>query len=331
MKIGFDKKRIINILFGVTVFILVVNLVVGKFLKNSDGKNKGEESSRVIESQFKSALSNLGIKEDWIKKQVGDNTPVRFSVKIPKDLPVVLIIQEMNYVFNLENVVIKSLENKIGGKTSLDFISGDELKLNAELNYDVNVKRKSVRVGFLVNRFDEDSETDSLLLDFPEYFAVVLIPSKSSVEFIKKIIDNRKEYVIYLDDTIDELEYKLSSAYSIPRLKNSIRSIVGAFPQSVFFLIDNKSDLYNSPVYTFIKEEFEKRRIRLIEKSTFKELADEEEKNIAEVFDDSLSKLQGGEDKIFIVSTEDFLSLKSRIAMYRKLGYRFTNPSALLF
>src|SRR3990172_5305339 len=106
MKIGFDKKRIINILFGVTAFILVVNLVVGKFLKNSDGKNKGEESSRVIESQFKSALSNLGIKEDWIKKRVGDNTPVRFSVKIPKDLPAILIRQEMNYVLTLRLIMM---------------------------------------------------------------------------------------------------------------------------------------------------------------------------------------------------------------------------------
>ena len=330
MNKAFDKKKVVNILFGVAVFILAANLVIGKLLKNSNGNND-EESSKVIESQFKSALSNLGIKEDWIKKQIGDNTPVRFFVKIPKDLPVVLILQEMNYVFTRENVEIKSLENKIGGKTSLDFISGDEVKLEAVFNHDGKITRKSVRVGFLVNRFEQESETDSLLLDFPEYFAVVLIPSKSSVEFVKKIIENRKEYLTYLNDNIGELEYKLKSNYSIPRLKSSIRSIVGAFPQSVFFLIDDKSDLYNSSVYPLIKEEMEKRKIRLVEKSTFKELADLDGKNIDDVFDDSLNKLQGGEDKIFIISAEDFLSLKPEIAKYRKLGYRFINPSALLF
>ena len=325
----FDKKKIVNILFGVAVFILAATLVVGKLSKKNN-QNKSEENSEVIESQFKNALFNLGIKEDWITKQKGDNKPLKFSVKVPKDLPIVLILQEMNYVFNNKNVEIKSSENKIGGKTLLDFISGGETKLETAFNYDANVVRKSVRVGFLVSRFKGNTETDSLLLDFPENFAVVLIPSKSSAEFVKKIIQNRKEYVIYLDDNIDELEYKLKSNYSISRLKSAIRTIVGAFPQSVFFLIDDKSDLYNSPAYRLIKEEMGKRKIRLIDKNSFNELAEVDGKNISYVFDNSLSKLQGGEDKIFITSAEDFLSLKLEIIKYRKLGYRFSNPSALL-
>jgi hypothetical protein len=329
MNKSFDKKKIVNILFGVTVFILAANLVVGKLIKK-ENQNKSEENSEVIESQFKDALFNLGIKEDWITKQKGNDEPLKFSVKVPKDLPIVLILQEMNYVFNNRSVEIKSSENKIGGKNLLDFISGDETKIEVVFNYDSKVERKSVRVGFLVNRFSVDTETDSLLLDFPENFAIVLVPSKSSAEFVKKIIQNRKEYVIYLDDNIDELEYKLKSNYSISRLKSAIRTIVGAFPQSVFFLIDNKSDLYNSPAYRLIKEEMVKRKIRLLDKNSFNELAEANGKNINNVFDASLNKLQGGEDKIFIVSAEDFLSLKPEIIKYRKLGYRFSNPSALL-
>jgi hypothetical protein len=325
----FDKKKIVNILFGIAVFILAANLVIGKFAKKGS-RDKSEENSGVIESQFKDALSNLGIKEDWITKQKGNDEPLKFSVKIPKDLPVVLILQEMNYVFNTANVVIKSSENKIGGKTLLDFISGGETKLEAVFNYDSKVERKSVRVGFLVNRFKQDTETDSLLLDFPENFAIVLVPSKSSVEFKKKIIESRKEYVVYLDDNIDELEYRLKSSYSVSRLKSALRTIVGAFPQAVFFIIDNKSDLYNSPAYSLIKKEMEKRKIRLLDKNSFNDLAEANGKNINNVFDDLLNKLQGGEDKILIISAEDFLSLKPEIIKYRKLGYRFSNPSALL-
>ena len=245
-------------------------------------------------------FSILVLKKIGSQSKKGDNKPLKFSVKVPKDLPIVLILQEMNYVFNNKNVEIKSSENKIGGKTLLDFISGDETKLEVVFNYDAKVERKSVRVGFLVNRFSGDTETDSLLLDFPENFAIVLIPSKSSAEFVKKIIQNRKEYVIYLNDSIDELEYELKSNYSISRLKSAIRTIVGAFPQSVFFLIDDKSDLYNSPAYRLIKEEMGKRKIRLIDKNSFNELAEADGKNINDVFDNSLNKLQGGEDKVFI-------------------------------
>lgn len=329
MKKAFDKKKLVNILFGVAIFILAVNLVVGKLLKNGI-QHRGEENFKVIESQFKSALSNLGIKEEWVARQKGNDEPIKFSVKVPKDLPIVLILREMNDVFSTGNVEIKSLENKVGGKTSIDFISGDETKLESVFNYDASIARKSVRVGFLVDKFNEDAETDSLLLDFTEKFAVVLTPSKISAEFVKKIIQNQKEYVIYLNDNIDELEYKLKSNYSTSRLKNAIRSIVGSFPQSVFFLIDNKSDLYNSPAYYLIKKEMEKRKIKLIDKSSFDELVESNSKNINDIFDGSFNELQGGENKIFMVSAEDFLSLKPEIIKYRKLGYRFSKPSALL-
>ena len=105
---------------------------------------------------------------------------------------------------------------------------------------------------------------------------------------------------------------------------------MGAFPQSVFFLIDDKSDIYNSPAYLLIKNEMEKRKIRLVNKSNFRELIRANGKDVNNIFDSSLDKLQGGEDKIFIVSAEDFLSIKPEIIKYRKLGYRFSNPSALL-
>ena len=74
----------------------------------------------------------------------------------------------------------------------------------------------------------------------------------------------------------------------------------------------------------------EKRKIKLIDKSSFDELIESNSKNINDIFDGSFNELQGGENKIFMVSAEDFLSLKPEIIKYRKLGYRFSKPSALL-
>jgi hypothetical protein len=331
MKRVFDKKKIINILFGVAVFILTANLVISRLLKDRINSEKNELKSSEIELYFKSALSNLGIKESLIQRQQGDGSPAKFSVQVPKDLPVVEILQEMNYVFNPTEIGIKTVENKIGGKTSVDFLSGDEIRLNAELSYGSELSRKNVNVGFLVTRFEEENETDSLLLDFLEHFAVVLVPSKASVEFAGKIIKKRNEYVIYLGDDIEELNYKLSEGYSVARLKNSIREIVGSFPQAVFFLIDTHSALYKSKVYPLLKQEFEKRKITLIEERDFKSLSGEETDNCVELFSNILNDMEKGENKVFLVSAEDFLNLNSAIIKYRKLGYRFTNPSSLLF
>ena len=328
MKRFFNQKKIINTLFIAAVTLLFLNLVLNKFFLEEKTEQKTEIPSAEIDSTFRSALFNLGIDEDWIKKQKRNDN---ISVQIPKDLPIVLVLREMNNVFDTNEVKIKSVEKKIGGSSTLSFISGEEEKLKADLIYNDKIKRKTVRVGFIVNRPKGNKETDSLLLEYPEQFTFMLIPSGSSAEFVEKIIKKGKEYIVYLNDEIEELRFKISDDYSSIRLKNSIREIVGTFPQAVFFMVDDKSTLHNSKIFSFLKEEFGKRKIRLIEESRFKKISSPEKENLSEIFNEALIQLKGGEDKVFIISAEDFLSLNPEIVRYRKLGYRFTNTSALLF
>ncbi len=325
----FDQKKIINILFISAVAILLINLLLDKIFFNSN-QNNIELTSTEIDSTFRTALFNLGIKEEWIKTGKGEY-PVNLSVSVPKDLPIVLILQEMNNAFDTNEVKVNSLEKKIGGNAAINLISGGETKLKAQLSYSNKVLRKTARVGFIVNKFSNDNDSDSLLLVYPEQFAFLLIPSKASKEGVKKILKYDKEFIIYLNDGIDELGFKLNDNYSTIRLKNSIREIVGTFPQAVFFMIDNQSSLYKSKVYPLLKEEIEKRNIRLIEEGYFKSLSAGESDNPVEAFNYALDKMNAGEDKVFLISADDFLALNSEIIKYRKLGYRFTNPSALLF
>ncbi|HSP87984.1 MAG TPA: hypothetical protein VLN45_07605 [Ignavibacteriaceae bacterium] len=326
----FDQKKIITILFISAVSILFINFLLDKFfLKNHNDENI-EISSAEIDSTFRTALSNVGISNDWIKKQKGVE-PLNFTVKIPNDLPIVVVLQELNNVFDTNLVKIIAVEKKISGSTIINFVSGGNEKLKASLIYNSNVKRKTVRIGFIVNRNEIDTEADSLLLQYPEQFAFILIPSENSAAFVKKILANGKEYIIYLNDQIDELKFKLSDDYSLLRLRNSVREIVGTFPNAVFFLIDDKSSLYNSTVYPLLKEELEKRKIKLLSESSFKNLSSTENENSVELFNNSLKNLNSGEDKVYLISDEDFISINPEIIAYRKLGYRFTNPSALLF
>ena len=325
----FNQKKIINVLFIAAVGILILNLLLDKFFLPVPEEENIEITSAEIDSTFRSGLFNLGIHEEWIKKQ--NKNSDNLSVLVPKDLPFVLILQEMNNVFDTNEVKIKSIEKKIGGRTTLNFISGEEEKLKADLIYNEKVRRKTVRVGFIVKRIDGPDETDSILTGYPEQFAFLLIPSNNSANFVKKVITSGKEYILYLNDEIGELKYRLKENYSAIRLKNSVREIVGTFPGAVFFMIDDKSRVYNSGVYPLLKDELEKRKIKLVEESSFKSLSVSADENLFEKFNNELNNLEGGEDKIYIITAENFLQLNSEIIRYRKLGYRFTNPSALSF
>lgn len=328
MKGNYNQKKLINIFFIVAVILLIINLITEKFLPENYSFIPRELTSAEIDSSFKSALFNLGIQKEWIKDQ-SKNEELKFAVSIPKGFPVIILLSEMNDVFDTNLVKIYSVEKKIGGNTTVSIESGGEQMLKAEFVYSDKIKRKNIRVGFLLRSSGVDN-SDSLLLEYPEQFAFLLVPSKSSAEFAKKVINSGKEYILHLNDEITDLDFKLSDKYSETRLKSSIREIVGTYPNAVFFLIDNKSSLYDSNVFPLLKVELQKRKIRLIEQDNFVDLSSVEKGGFIFNFNDSLNTLNEGEDKIYIISSVDFYSLNPEVIKYRKLGYRFTNPSALL-
>jgi hypothetical protein len=323
----FNRKTIINILFISAVSLLLLNLISDKLFSEEKITEKAELTSAEIDSVFRSALFNLGIHEDWIKKHKAN--PEKLSVQIPMDLPAVLILSELNNIFDTSAVKIKSVEKKIGGSTMISFISGEEEKLYADLIYNDKIKRKRVRIGFIVKGDGPDAETDSILLDYPEQFALLIHPSDASKNLVKKITSSGKEYIIYLNDEIKELEFKLDEDYSDHRLKNSVREIVGTFPGALFFMIDDRSSLYSSKVLPLLKDELEKRKIKLTEESRYNNLNITEGDNLTEQLNQTLNSLETGEDKLLIISSLNFLKLNNEFAKYRKLGFRFTNPSTL--
>lgn len=325
-----DENKIVQLLFILALLFLAANLVFDKLYNTKPAENT-ELSFDEINTRFNNALSNLGMSEDWIKKKKGNDNTVILQVQVPKDLPVTLILQELNNVFKPGEAIIHSIEKTFDRKTVLNISSGDEVKLSAEFTYNNKIRRKSVRVGFLVTGLGKGEKTDSLLLIYPEAFAAILIPSKSSAEFVKKISKYNKEYIVYLNDEITELDFKLSDSYSNLRLKNSIRLIVGSFSKAIFFLVDDNSNLFSSSIFPFIKEEIEKRKIRLVEQSSFNNITNSPEEDLAENFRLKMEAMASGEDGLFIISSSDLISLQYELASFRKRGYKFTNPSALSF
>ncbi len=62
MKITGDKRRLVQILFGIAVFFLIVNIIIGRIYHSEIPKSKKEIFSKTINENFQSALFKLGFR-----------------------------------------------------------------------------------------------------------------------------------------------------------------------------------------------------------------------------------------------------------------------------
>ncbi len=327
------KRKAVYILFAVAILLLAVNLLLNKLLPKDNRESEASILSGLeINNRFLQAVNNFGLDEDWIIVRKLLNKPdslfSSYKIKLPPDLPIPVLISEVNTELCSDSVEIKSFEKKMRGKTKLEVYSGGLLKLTADIDYDKKLVRKRGSVGFLVKNISFDDQEDSLLFDVPESFAVLLIPSKENKKHSNFILNKSKEFALLLDDEIDDLEFKLSEGYPNSRILNSVKAIIVSFSNAIFFVFDDESELFRSKVFPVISTELEKRNIKLLLKSEFYQLGNNEEKDINTRFDSLVKNL--GEEKLFILSNvEEFRLLLPEIARYRKVGFKFINPSLI--
>ncbi len=329
-------KKIAITLFGIVVILLISNIIVKKINdKGEQPKNREALSGYEINSIFFTALKNYGFSDSWIIKAKlkdikDDSLFAAYSVKVPKNLPIHLLLLEMRDLFWNDDVEIQSEEITSSNKTILRLSSEKHTKLAAEFSYDDKILREFGTVSFLVNNIPIDNELKvDELLKTPELYYVVFPPADASKKLAEKFVKAGKRYAIYLDDNISELNYKLDPGYSEDRLKKSIREIVGTFYNAAFFIVDDKSDLFKSEKFKFLENEFRKRNIRIFNKSSFNTLGDNSI-NIDGKFQDFMLNLNKKDEKVLLVSADDFLSIVNLIPSYRKIGYKFIYPGDII-
>jgi hypothetical protein len=329
-------KKIAIVLFVIVIFLLIADAVIIKITSSDERpKNKKELSGLEINTVFNTALKNYGIYDQWISKKKlknfsGDSLFTTYSIKIPKTLPVHLLILELQNLFWEDDVNVLAEEIKQPSKTFIKIISANHLKLAAEVLYDDKIKREYGSVAFLIS--DNFLENDPKLLELlkiPELYYLVLTPSSSSKKNLSVLSKAGKRFAVLLDDNITELDYKLAENYSEDRIKRSIREIVGTFHNAMFFIIDDFSDLYESSKYNFIENELLKRKIVVAKKSRFNTL-NSNNINVEDKFQKFIQSLNNKDEKILFVNADEYLSLAEIIPAYRKIGYKFIYPGDII-
>jgi len=328
MKFNFNKKSVLLILFGAALFLLILNLVLNIIEnENKPISNKTELSSTEIDSLFRLSLHSFGLLDDWIKESKSPKADNSYKVKIPKDLSIPVILTEINSNFWESGVTINSAEKIFSGRTILEIKLEDEIKLRADFDYDQNIFRSAGTAAFILENFELSSIADSLLLIIPEPFSPLLIPSMENLILSKFIVDKQKTYSLLLNDDIPELKYKLKDSYSQNRLKGSLLSIINDFSSATYFFIDDQSDLFNSSVFSYMKDELAKRKIKIVKLSHLKKLNFSEMNVLISSFDTFMKNVKEEESITFLISTDNFRNLLPEIKRYRKVGYKFVHPS----
>ena len=328
MKFNFNNKSVLPILFGAALILLVPNLVLN-ILNNEDKliSKKTTLSGSEVDSLFRLSLRSFGLLDDWIKETKSSKADYTYKVKIPKDLSIPVILAGINSNFWESGVTINSVEKKLSGRTILEIKLEDEIRLRADFDYDRNIFRSAGTAAFILENFELSSFEDSLLLEIPEPFSPLLIPSTENLILSKFIIDKQKTYSLLLNDDIPELKYKLKDNYSQNRLKGSLLSIINDFSSATYFFIDDQSDLFNSSIFSYMKDELIKRKIKIVKLSYLQKLNFNEMNALISSFDTFMKNTEEGESITFLISAENFENLLPEIKRYRKVGYKFVHPS----
>ena len=329
-------KNIALILFGTVVLLLIVNILVSKYVdKDEQPKHREVLSGIEIDKIFHTALSNYGFSTNWIiKKKIksisGDSLYSAYSVNVPNDVSIHSLLLELKNLFWENEVEIDAEELSNSKKTLVKFLSDQKLKLAAEFSNSDKIKREFGTVAFLVN--DLPLQNEEVLKSFlitPELFYAVLTPKDEAKKRLSQLTKANKRYAMLLDDSITGLNFKLSGSYSDDKIKKSIREIVGTFYSATFFIIDERSDLFESEKYPLIKSELLKRGIVLVPKSKFETLSSSKV-NAEDKFQDFMLSVKKNDEKILVVSAQDFLIISSLIPAYRKIGYKFIYPGDII-
>jgi hypothetical protein len=336
MNIFTDKKKLIQILFGLAFIILIANIVADKLEIKHYTPVESSVSAEKINSKYLQALKNYGIQPKWIIKQKrykseDDSLLYKYEVEVPKDLPIALLINEITDSLGNSNVKIQSKELKIGGETQLRIFSGDNLKLKAVFNYNDDIVRKSSSGSLIIRGTENISEEDfNSLLKSPERFAVLLTPSKSSKNRIDRIINDQKELLVLISDGSNDMDYKMRAGFSGNRIRNSIRAIISDYSKAAFFVIDDRSKIYFSPAMKIIKDVLDRAKIKYFNLSSCSYLKPADEIEMKKQFEEYVKKLETNNKLLMLLTPDELDTIIPELIKFRKIGYKFVRPSVLL-
>jgi hypothetical protein len=334
--LNWNNKKTVILLFIIALLLLASNLYLEKITPklnyNAEKSLPGIKINNIFLSSLKEfSIDNILIKIIKSPDRKNDSLKYCYSVTIPFDLPIPVILQELNKNFSRKSISIFANELSPNYFTSITILSEGQAKLYAELTVNKNLSRKEGEVGFIITGFENlNIEEQDNLLYYPDTLTFLLIPSLKSKDVLTNIINNRKDYLAVLNDDISDINFKLKNNYSKDRLRISIHTIITTFVTNNFLFVDNTSSLYNSQNYQFIKSEFSKKKCRIIPLQKMKTLNGKNDEEVINNFKLLSGTINANNNLLLVTTVKNFYLLKDELKRLKKRGVSFISGVRLL-
>jgi len=325
-----NKIKLIYGLTAIVITLIVFSVGIDVTEKFSDEKLPYEYSIKEIENLFFTELYNFGMQQEWVtKKKIWKNIPdsikYYYKIKTPVELTIPEIILLFKQKFSkYKNIKVKNNEFRINSTSQLQIFSGNKLKFRVQFDYDNKIKRIRSNISFVVDKLENVSEENKKkLLEISYPCALMLTPSPITRKIVESLPAFDKDYVIIINDYTSGKLYELDPSYSKRKIKRSIANIVNDFSSSVKFFVDQNSDIFNSVMFNYIKDEFKRKRVILYKLSTLKNVSKKSEAEKLSFLQYHFNDVETKGKKVFYITADDYLKLQNYIEVYKKKGNRF--------
>jgi hypothetical protein len=238
-------------------------------------------------------------------------------------VPIPLLLRDINKIIEKDITGLVSEEKKIYGATEIRAYANEILKLKATLIPDKGIIRNGNSVAFIISDALDLSKNDfNQFLSITQPLACTVVPAKSIVPLVDTLKNYRKEYVVLLDDEIKESELKLKQEFQKELLRGSIKNIISLFKDAKVYTIDEKSKIFISPIYNFVRDDFKRQGITLYPYSDFIHLNAADDSELLSKFRFYSNDTTGVRQKIFICSFENFQKILPELEQYKKKGHK---------
>ena len=186
------KKRIVNILLGLSVLLLIANLVIEQLNTKEPVTVKPGITILEVEDILYKTLNLYGVLPEWTKifnKKFNDQDSLKhyFRITIPKDLP------QPSFLYDFRKLIPDTLEivtNELDkhGDSIIKVFNKDQQLLQVQLKYSDEIVRDCCKFSFLVETEDEfDEEFFNRIIVNPYPFSILITPSFANFDLVKKL------------------------------------------------------------------------------------------------------------------------------------------------
>jgi hypothetical protein len=325
------KRKFIKYLIAAAVILLIINFAIELVFRPKKEKAVSELSKSQIERVFFSVLDDYGIEKNWIsekkhKREEDDSVKTEYEVKLPHDIPIPVLIKDVNKIIQKDITGLVSEEKKINGKTEIRIYTNEILKLKAVMQPDTSAKRNRCDLSFIIyDAIDLGSKNFNYFLSMRFPLTCTVIPSFHEVAKADSLKQYLKEYTVLLNDDLSESKMKLAPDFQKEMLRASIKTINSSFGGASGYIVDEKSVLFHSPIFNFVRDEFKKMKVSFLQLSEFIMLNTDEENELHSRF--RFYCENSSKTKIFFIKYDNFLKILPDLEQYNKKGNKVVSFS----